>query len=72
MVNGLFPVVTIVLSLLLYHSLPTRLNFFGILLALAAILLMAFDEVHNEASLESVRLGRAETKEMTEADSMNC
>lgn len=49
MVNGLFPVVTIVLSLLLYHTLPTRLNFFGILLALVAILLMAFDEVRNDA-----------------------
>ena len=73
MVNGLFPVVTIVLSLLLYHGLPTRLNLFGILLALAAILLMAFDEVHNEVSLESVRLGRPETEpKMTEADGMNC
>lgn len=45
MVNGLFPVVTIALSLLLYHSLPTRMNLLGILLALAAIVLMAFDEV---------------------------
>jgi drug/metabolite transporter (DMT)-like permease len=45
MVNGLFPVVTIVLSLALYHSLPTRMNLLGILLALAAIVLMAFDEV---------------------------
>jgi len=73
MVNGLFPVVTIILSLLLYHALPTRLNLFGILLALAAILLMAFDEGYNEASLESVRSERPETKaKMTEADSMNC
>src|ERR1700739_523287 len=53
MVNGLFPVVTIVLSLFLYHSLPTRLNFAGILLALTAILLMAFDEVRNEAPVKS-------------------
>ncbi|WP_263368868.1 DMT family transporter [Edaphobacter bradus] len=72
-VNGLFPVVTIILSLLLYHALPTRLNLLGILLALAATLLMAFDEVHNEATLESVRMERLETKaEMAEADSMNC
>lgn len=45
MVNGLFPVVTIALSLFLYHSLPTHMNLLGILLALAAIVLMAFDEV---------------------------
>lgn len=44
MVNGLFPVVTIVLSLLLYQRLPERLNLLGILLSLAAIVLMAFDE----------------------------
>jgi uncharacterized membrane protein len=73
MVNGLFPVVTIVLSLLLYHGLPNRLNLLGILVALAAILLMAFDEVHDEASLESVRLDRSEAKAgMTEANSTNC
>jgi drug/metabolite transporter (DMT)-like permease len=73
MVNGLFPVVTIVLSLLLYHGLPNRLNLLGILVALAAILLMAFDEVHNEASVESERLDRSEAKaRMTEADNTNC
>ena len=55
MVNGLFPVVTISLSLLLYHTLPTRLNLLGTALALAAILLMAFGEVHNEAPGESER-----------------
>jgi uncharacterized membrane protein len=54
MVNGLFPVVTIVLSLLLYHTLPTRLNLLGIVLALVAILLMAFDEVRNEVPSESI------------------
>src|SRR5579859_1237907 len=53
MVNGLFPVVTIGLSLLLYHTWPTRLNLIGILLALTAILLMAFGEVHNEAPLSA-------------------
>jgi uncharacterized membrane protein len=73
MVNGLFPVITIVLSLLLYHGLPNRLNLLGILVALAAILLMAFDEVHNEASVESVRLDKSEAKgRMTGADSTNC
>jgi uncharacterized membrane protein len=66
MVNGLFPVVTITLSLLLYHTLPTRLNLLGILLALVAILLMAFDEVHDEEPLGSAHLKGPETKaEMT-------
>ena len=69
MVNGLFPVVTITLSLFLYRTLPTRLNLFGILLALVAIVLMAFDEVGNEAPLESAHSEGPETKaEMTEAD----
>jgi uncharacterized membrane protein len=61
MVNGLFPVVTIALSLLLYHSLPTRLNLLGTLLALAAIVLMAFDEVKpgEQAALSPVEIGTA-------------
>src|ERR1041385_5121127 len=46
MVNGLFPVVTISLSLLLYHTLPTRLNLLGTALALAGILLIVFGVVH--------------------------
>jgi uncharacterized membrane protein len=58
-VNGLFPVVTIALSLFLYHTLPTHLNLLGILLALVAILLMAFDEVQNEAP---VHLEKPQTK----------
>lgn len=62
MVNGLFPVVTIALSLVLYHTFPTRLNLLGILLALVAILLMAFDEVQNEPVLESAHLQRPQTK----------
>lgn len=53
MVNGLFPVVTIVLSLFLYHTLPTRLNFLGILLALVAVILMAFDEVRPKMTTDS-------------------
>jgi uncharacterized membrane protein len=60
MVNGLFPVVTIVLSLILYHSLPTRLNLLGILLALTAILLMAFDEGQSDAQIETAQ-GRSVT-----------
>src|SRR5215469_3619002 len=56
MVNGLFPVVTIALSLFLYHTLPSRLNLLGIVLALVAILLMAFDEVHDEAPTGSAPL----------------
>jgi uncharacterized membrane protein len=51
-VNGFFPVVTIVLSLMLYHTLPTRLNLAGMLLALVAIVLMAFDEVQPTGSAQ--------------------
>jgi len=53
MVNGLFPLVTIVLSLLLYHSIPTRYNLAGMILALAAIFLMAFDEVRHAPATEA-------------------
>jgi drug/metabolite transporter (DMT)-like permease len=45
MINGLFPMVTIVLSLLIYHRIPSTYNFIGLFLALVAIFLMAFDEV---------------------------
>jgi uncharacterized membrane protein len=44
-INGLFPMVTIVLSLLIYHRIPSTYNFIGLFLALVAIFLMAFDEV---------------------------
>ncbi len=47
MVNGLFPLVTIVLSLLIYRQIPTRYNLAGMVLALVAIFLMAFDEVRH-------------------------
>ena len=47
MVNGLFPLVTIVLSLLIYQQIPTRYNLTGMVLALIAIFLMAFDEVRH-------------------------
>jgi uncharacterized membrane protein len=45
MINGLFPMITIVLSLLIYHRIPTSYNFVGLFLAIIAIFLMAFDEV---------------------------
>jgi drug/metabolite transporter (DMT)-like permease len=45
MINGLFPMVTIVLSLFIYHRIPTTYNFIGLFLAIVAIFLMAFDEV---------------------------
>jgi uncharacterized membrane protein len=45
MINGLFPMVTIVLSLFIYHRIPSTYNSIGLFLALVAIFLMAFDEV---------------------------
>ncbi len=48
MVNGLFPLVTIVVSLLIYREIPSKYNLAGMVLALFAVLFMAFDEVrHN-------------------------
>lgn len=47
MVNGLFPMVTIIVSLLIYHEIPSRYNSMGMVLALVAVLLMAFDEVRH-------------------------
>jgi len=47
MVNGLFPLVTIVVSLLLYRRVPSSYNIVGMVLALVAIFLMAFDEVRH-------------------------
>jgi len=47
MVNGLYPLVTIVLSLLLYRRVPSSYNLAGMILALVAIFLMAFDEVRH-------------------------
>ena len=43
MINGLFPMVTIILSLFIYHRIPTTYNFVGLFLAVVAIFLMAFD-----------------------------
>jgi uncharacterized membrane protein len=53
MVNGLFPMVTIVLSLLLYHRIPSIYNFIGLFVAIIAIILMAVDEIKHGASLAS-------------------
>lgn len=49
MVNGLYPIVTIVFSLVIYHVFPTRPNLAGMVLALIAILMMAYDEVRTES-----------------------
>ncbi len=47
MVNGLFPLVTIVVSLLIYRQIPDKYNLAGMVLALVAVLFMAFDEVRH-------------------------
>jgi uncharacterized membrane protein len=47
MVNGLFPLVTIVVSLLIYRQIPGKYNLAGMVLALVAVLFMAFDEVRH-------------------------
>jgi uncharacterized membrane protein len=51
MVNGLFPVVTIILSLLLYRTYPSGPNLAGMLVAVVAILLMAVDEVRGNGAI---------------------
>ena len=50
MVNGLFPLVTIVLSLLIYRRIPSHSNLAGMVLAIVAIFLMAFDEVRHASA----------------------
>jgi drug/metabolite transporter (DMT)-like permease len=47
MVNGMFPLVTIVVSLLIYRQFPGKYNLAGMVLALVAVLFMAFDEVRH-------------------------
>lgn len=70
MVNGLFPLVTILISLLLYHRLPSRYNLAGMVLALIAILLMAIDEVRHAAPASESEVGRApETPSLNESAS---
>ena len=55
MVNGMFPLVTIVLSLLIYHQFPSKYNLAGMVLALIAIFLMAFDEVRHSPAPEPAK-----------------
>ena len=55
MVNGGFPLVTIVLSLLIYRQLPSHYNLAGMALALVAIFLMAFDEVRHAPAPEGIQ-----------------
>jgi drug/metabolite transporter (DMT)-like permease len=47
MVNGMFPLVTIIVSLLIYREIPSKYNLAGMALALIAVLFMAFDEVRH-------------------------
>jgi uncharacterized membrane protein len=47
MINGLFPMVTIIVSLLIYREIPSKYNSAGMVLALVAVLFMAFDEVRH-------------------------
>ncbi|MGA2170984.1 MAG: DMT family transporter [Terracidiphilus sp.] len=47
MVNGLFPLVTVIVSLLIYREIPGKYNLAGMVLALVAVLFMAFDEVRH-------------------------
>jgi drug/metabolite transporter (DMT)-like permease len=47
MVNGMFPLVAIVVSLLIYKEIPSKYNMAGMVLALVAVLFMAFDEVRH-------------------------
>lgn len=51
MVNGMFPVVTILLSLVFYRTYPSVLNLAGMLVAVVAILLMALDEVRGNGAI---------------------
>jgi len=50
MVNGMFPLVTIIVSLLIYREIPSKYNLAGMVLALVAVLFMAFDEVRHSPS----------------------
>jgi drug/metabolite transporter (DMT)-like permease len=47
MVNGGYPLVTIIVSLAIYHSIPNRFNLAGMVVSVIAIFLMAFDEVRH-------------------------
>jgi uncharacterized membrane protein len=65
MVNGLFPLVTILLSLLIYRRIPSHSNSAGMVLAIVAIFLMAFDEVRHAPAAsaeEETRTARSAVK----------
>jgi drug/metabolite transporter (DMT)-like permease len=47
---ALYPVITIVVSLLLYHRLPTFRTFLGFVIAIAAILLIVLSEISQKPS----------------------
>lgn len=51
MVNGLCSLTTIVLSLCIYRRIPARHNLMGMVVALIAVFLMAYDEVSHEAAV---------------------
>lgn len=54
-INGLYPVITIIISLLIYQQLPYLPNSFGMIIAIIAILLISYDEARHsspEAELE--------------------
>jgi len=59
MVNGLFPLVTIFLSLLIYKRIPSHYNLTGMLLSIVAIFLMAFDEVRHAPAVATAGSDRA-------------
>jgi uncharacterized membrane protein len=52
MINGLYPLITIVLYLSIYRLAPSRANSAGIVVALIAISLMAYDEVRHQPAAE--------------------
>jgi drug/metabolite transporter (DMT)-like permease len=51
MVNGVYPLVTILLSLAIYHSIPSRYNLAGMALAIVSVFVMALDEVRSPTQL---------------------
>ena len=44
MVNGMYPLITILLSLAIYHNIPNRYNLAGMALAVVSVVAMGFDE----------------------------
>ncbi len=52
-INGLYPVITIVISLLIYQQLPILANGLGMIMAITAILLISYDEGRRSSSPEA-------------------